>query len=267
MKNRWIILRQFIQYLIVLFLLLVFCSCQAGELERLGASCRLSSDTIPDVRFRSQPVPEAVATGIRDMSSPGAYLAVYWVESRFGELDCKVSLQEALQLQRKWEKTDEWNDYLSACQSIWDDLTYFPVAGSGGNCSVSFEDSWMYERTYKGERGHEGTDIMPDVLKGVCRQAGLTKWVSLLHAFLTERLGLASDRLPYPETAANTQPLLEIIWRGGNFGHQTYRLTRPTLLHKIQTAEAFRRNISFAFRYAPKEALAIFVNLLKGQIR
>lgn len=111
------------------------------------------------------------------------------------------------------------------------------------------------------------TDIMPDVLKGVCRQAGLTKWVSLLHAFLTERLGLASDRLPYPETAANTQPLLEIIWRGGNFGHQAYRLTRPTLLHKIQTAEAFRRNISFAFRYAPKEALAIFVNLLKGQIR
>ena len=111
------------------------------------------------------------------------------------------------------------------------------------------------------------TDLMPDVLKGVCRQAGLTKWVSLLHAFLTERLGLASDRLPYPETAANTQPLLEIIWRGGNFGHQAYRLTRPTLLHKIQTAEAFRRNISFAFRYAPKEALAIFVNLLKGQIR
>lgn len=111
------------------------------------------------------------------------------------------------------------------------------------------------------------TDIMPDVLKGVCRQAGLTKWVSLLHAFLTECLGLASDRLPYPKTAANTQPLLEIIWRGGNFGHQAYRLTRPTLLHKIQTAEAFRRNISFAFRYAPKEALAIFVNLLKGQIR
>ena len=111
------------------------------------------------------------------------------------------------------------------------------------------------------------TDLMPDVLKGVCRQAELTKWVSLLHAFLTERLGLASDRLPYPETAANTQPLLEIIWRGGNFGHQAYRLTRPTLLHKIQTAEAFRRNISFAFRYAPKEALAIFVNLLKGQIR
>lgn len=123
----------------------------------------------------------------------------------------------------------------------------------------------LCDLTLSCDRWH--TDLMPDVLKGVCRQAGLTKWVSLLHAFLTERLGLASDRLPYPETAANTQPLLEIIWRGGNFGHQAYRLTRPTLLHKIQTAEAFRRNISFAFRYAPKEALAIFVNLLKGQIR
>ena len=35
------------------------------------------------------------------------------------------------------------------------------------------------------------TAIMPDVLQGVCRQAGLTKWVPLLHAFLTERLRLA----------------------------------------------------------------------------
>ena len=35
-------------------------------------------------------------------------------------------------------------------------LVCFPV-----KCRVSYEDSWMEERTYGGKRGHEGTDLMP----------------------------------------------------------------------------------------------------------
>lgn len=40
---------------------------------------------------------------------------------------------------------------------IWDDLECFPVAASG----ICYENSWMFERTYGGLRGHEGTDLMP----------------------------------------------------------------------------------------------------------
>ncbi len=40
--------------------------------------------------------------------------------------------------------------------AVWDDLVCFPV-----KCRVSYEDSWMEERTYGGKRGHEGTDLMP----------------------------------------------------------------------------------------------------------
>ena len=67
---------------------------------------------------------------------------------------------------RPLDKLPEWSSYLNACRAVWDDLAYFPVArDSTGVLSVSFEDSWMFERTYQGERGHEGTDIMPSVNK------------------------------------------------------------------------------------------------------
>lgn len=46
--------------------------------------------------------------------------------------------------------------------AIWTDLKYFPVPLPRGDDSftTSYEDSWMYERSFGGKRGHEGTDIM-----------------------------------------------------------------------------------------------------------
>ena len=46
-------------------------------------------------------------------------------------------------------------------QAIWHDIVYFPIpAERGGILHVSFENSWMSQRTFGGKRGHEGTDIM-----------------------------------------------------------------------------------------------------------
>lgn len=50
--------------------------------------------------------------------------------------------------------------YERVCQAyaaIWDDIRCFPVSASG----ICYENSWMFERTYGGLRGHEGTDLMP----------------------------------------------------------------------------------------------------------
>lgn len=41
--------------------------------------------------------------------------------------------------------------------AIWDDVQCMPVAAKG----IRYENSWMFERTYGGLRGHEGTDLMP----------------------------------------------------------------------------------------------------------
>ena len=44
-------------------------------------------------------------------------------------------------------------------------LEYFPVAEASNrtDMTVSFVNSWMFDRDYGGSRQHEGTDIMPSV--------------------------------------------------------------------------------------------------------
>lgn len=62
-----------------------------------------------------------------------------------------------------WEDEEELS---SACRkflkSARQDSCYFPIPESSidESLTVSFVDSWMGERVYKGKSGHEGTDIM-----------------------------------------------------------------------------------------------------------
>lgn len=62
---------------------------------------------------------------------------------------------------------DAYSILLKSYEGIWEDLIYFPVPISTVNekALVSYEDSWMYERTFGGNRGHEGTDIMAKIQK------------------------------------------------------------------------------------------------------
>ncbi len=57
--------------------------------------------------------------------------------------------------------------YYELYEAIWKDLVYFPVPESTQNeeALVSYENSWMFERTYGGAYGHEGTDLMAGIQK------------------------------------------------------------------------------------------------------
>lgn len=77
------------------------------------------------------------------------------------------SFPEHLPEMDQLEKTAKWayrwcpGEYellQQAFCAVWDDVRCFPV-----KCRTDYEDSWMAERTYGGERGHEGTDLMPPV--------------------------------------------------------------------------------------------------------
>ncbi|RDU23166.1 M23 family peptidase [Anaerosacchariphilus polymeriproducens] len=61
----------------------------------------------------------------------------------------------------------EWKSLVNSYKTIWSDLKYFPIPDSisNKNAKVSFEDTWFCERTYGGERHHEGTDIMAGIQK------------------------------------------------------------------------------------------------------
>lgn len=86
---------------------------------------------------------------------------------------------------------------------------------------------------------------------------------------LVDCLGLPASCLPYEETAPDARVLLDIVWKGGNFGrYRSDRETggRPGWIHKMHTARSFCRNLRFAAAYAPKEAFWIFADLIKGQL-
>lgn len=62
-------------------------------------------------------------------------------------------------------KEDQYREYTGYLTAVWEDLKYFPVPVSTLNekAGVSFTDSWMFERTFGGKRGHEGTDLMAEL--------------------------------------------------------------------------------------------------------
>lgn len=149
----------------ILFLLVFFTGIWIPRLQYGSERSRLSEDILSSAGFRSQKISEEAMEKIKELNAPGELLAVYWLESDFGQKPFPLSGEQTAALRKRWERAKGWGTYLSACQAVWDDLLYFPVAESSGNSrlTVSFEDSWMFERSYGGERGHEGTDIMPSV--------------------------------------------------------------------------------------------------------
>lgn len=63
------------------------------------------------------------------------------------------------------KRPNDLNRLIGVYEEIWSDLKYFPVPISNSNekAAVSYENSWLAERTYGGKRLHEGTDIMADI--------------------------------------------------------------------------------------------------------
>ena len=108
-------------------------------------------------------------------------------------------------------------------------------------------------------------------MKRVFRSMGLDRWNRLLSAFLVDSLGMPSGCFPFSEERdASSRPLLDIVWKGGNFGLYAEGRNvsgRPAWMRKLHTSRSFLHNVGFSYRYAPKEAFWIVADLLKGQFR
>lgn len=152
-------------YIAVLFLLILFAGIWTPRLKYISETGRLTEDTVSTAEFRSQPLDEDSIERLRKVSDPGLTLAVYWLESDFGTERLLLTEEALSGRELRWTLRPGWSGYVSACRAVWDDLKYFPVAESTADPGkkVTFEDSWLYGRSYKGERGHEGTDIMASV--------------------------------------------------------------------------------------------------------
>lgn len=92
----------------------------------------------------------------------------------------------------------EYSELKGLYSGLISDIKYFPVPKSVSEDKwVNYINSWGYERTYKGDRRHEGTDIMADVNK-----AGIYPVVSVCDGTVTNmgwlelggyRIGITSD--------------------------------------------------------------------------
>ncbi|MDO4261859.1 MAG: M23 family metallopeptidase [Eubacteriales bacterium] len=78
----------------------------------------------------------------------------------------QLLLEQLLQSRMPEETADReaFSLYAQTVESVWQELVYFPVPDSSlAGAEISFENTWMAERTYGGKRSHEGTDLMASV--------------------------------------------------------------------------------------------------------
>lgn len=111
--------------------------------------------------------PELIAQRAEELSvSPGELLAVISVLS-----DYKITKECVTNIDRmRFVRTrnflirrypENYKQLKNIYNGLMTDMKYFPVPKSiGATKWVEYADSWGYERTYGGERRHEGTDIM-----------------------------------------------------------------------------------------------------------
>ena len=192
-----------LRYFFILFLLALFAGIHIPKLQSLSEISRLTSDLVFSADFRSQPVSEEALDMARECSEPGELLGIYWLESDFGRDAAEIPGHAAGAERERWRSADGWAEYAAACRAVWDDVEYFPVAepSNRSDAAVTFEDSWMFGRSYKGDRGHEGTDIMAAV-----NERGLYPVVSMTDGTVKNkgwlelggwRLGIETERGAY----------------------------------------------------------------------
>lgn len=78
------------------------------------------------------------------------------------------------------------------------EICFFPIAaGEDSSLTFDFADTWMAERSYGGDRAHEGCDIIPSVdQRGICPVVSMTDGVIENIGWLTlggYRIGIRSD--------------------------------------------------------------------------
>lgn len=147
---------------------------------------RLNEKTVTSEEFRKQQLDKGVLSVLEKEENKGKIAGLYLLESRFSEQNFseKNKRNTYKRLYMKWAVNKEWTEYHKVCKAIWNDLKYFPVPKSSQNkkLTVSYVDSWQAKRTYGGERGHEGTDIMAK--KNV---AGVYPVVSMTDGIVSEK--------------------------------------------------------------------------------
>lgn len=127
------------------------------------------------------------------------FLPVFRFQMRGHEEEMTAQTLETWDLFYTKRKKGIFSNLKQSCRAIWDDLECFPI--QNGEKKMVFENSWMFARTYGGERGHEGTDLMPpENVRDYYRVVSMTDGVVEKIGWLEKggwRIGIRSEHEGY----------------------------------------------------------------------
>lgn len=167
--------RSLLLYLLGIFFLGILTVMGTNSLREYAALSLLHDAVNESEGFRNQWLSEEVSRELDTFCgeqgvSRGDLLTVLMLDHRFDltgvDLKDYGKEQYSDSLNRQWGRKPEALQALrESYEAIWDDLVYFPVPESTVNeeATVAFDNSWMFERTFGGKRGHEGTDVMAGI--------------------------------------------------------------------------------------------------------
>lgn len=144
---------------IILFILLlsIFHVTMIDYLYNNPTYYQLDAYTCESDDFRSMKLGELIVNGT---AIDYGQLTSLMIEHDYDLTDVKTADCHTDRLLKA--KPAEYRKLKQAYETLLGDLKFFPVPeNTDGNCPpVTFENGWMEKRTYGGERGHEGCDIM-----------------------------------------------------------------------------------------------------------
>nr|WP_317282305.1 M23 family metallopeptidase [uncultured Sellimonas sp.] len=171
---------------VIFILLLVLDGAAIPKLINDAAFFSMDKNTKKSSMFREQQLTEELVRYMQKGKEPARESGIYLLEKNMRNhmMSPPFSEKKFLDLEQQWNKNPCYTDYKASCESIWSDVEYFPVmfSSTDDTLTVSYEDSWMNERTYGGKRGHEGTDIMASQ-----NERGLYPVVSMTDGTVTSR--------------------------------------------------------------------------------
>lgn len=132
-------------YLILILLSAILFVAGIERVYQIKYVKELDDNPILEEGFRAMELDESFVNGLLDSDDIGEDIAFYLLEKNYAPINKLM-----------WKQGKSWDKYLSSCQAIWNDLQCFPMKRE----DVSYENSWLAERTYGGKRGHEGCDLM-----------------------------------------------------------------------------------------------------------
>ena len=121
-------------------------------------------------------------------------------------------------------------------------------------------------------KAHAG-NIDASLLRRAERSSRIRRWDRLAASFLAQKLDTPQmlESLFPGQQACDTEPLMKIVFEGGNFGH--FAANRGEVLgsgaarRKRDTVSRFLHHLPFSLRYAPRETLFTIRELVRGNLK